>query len=867
MIGKTILHYKIMEELGRGGMGVVYKAEDTKLGRFVALKFLPQHLTASQIEKARFLQEAKAAAVLNHPNVCVIHEIQDQAEQPFIVMEYVEGQTLRGINFGKRIDDAIGYALQIAEALQEAHSKGVVHRDIKSENIMVNSKGQIKVMDFGLAKLKGSAKLTQSSSTVGTVAYMSPEQLQGQEVDARSDIFSLGIVLYEMLTGQLPFGGDYDAAVIYSIMNEEPKPLQSRLPDAPSALLHILDRMMEKEPEDRYQTMSEILAELRRLQKHQTTITKTPASGTYPKMRRLRKPSHMRAFAWIILVILGLVAVLYGLFKFFANKEKLPFQNIRMTQITTHGKAKDAAISPDGRYAVHVMEETSGQSLWLRHLATNSDTRILTPVRNQIRGLTFSPDGGYIYYVRKEKDSEAGELYFLPVLGGVARKLLDNVSSRISFSPDAGQFAFLRLNMAEGQSALILANADGTGEKALITRKLPDFLSRFCSPAWSPDGRVIGCGESNFTDNKSRLFEINMVDGKERDLTAQKWGLIGTLAWLPSGNGLFMLGIQEWTSPNPQIWYLSYPAGRLRRITNDLNNYVSLSLTKDAKALLTVQMQRRSNIWVVPGGDASKAKQITSGRDEGSGGIAWTSDGRIVYATWDNGVAIMDSDGSRLQLLTRAYAEYPAVSADGRYIAFASAGTGGGSALYIWRMDIDGGNPKRLTDRGDTSPQFTPDGKWVIYTSLASGKVTLWKVSVEGGQPQQLTDKPSHGSVISPDGKLFACYYEDPNVPRRWVIAIFPIPGGEPTLTFNMPSGTNQNVLLRWSPDGKAITYAVDEGEISNIWSQPLDGSPPRQLTHFNDKQIFDFDWNRNGTLACARGHVENDVVLIRDVQ
>jgi serine/threonine protein kinase len=231
MIGKTIFHYKILEKLGEGGMGVVYKALDTKLDRLVALKFLPPQITVSPEDKARFLQEAKAASAVMHSNVCVIHDIAEHKDQQFIIMEYVDGKTLRQMVPIQKLQDAIDYAIQIGEALQEAHSKGVVHRDIKTDNIMVNTRNQIKVADFGLAKLKGSLKLTKTSSTVGTLAYMSPEQIQGTEVDGRSDIFSFGVVLYEMLTGHLPFHGEYEAAIMYSIVNEDPLPVHKYRPE------------------------------------------------------------------------------------------------------------------------------------------------------------------------------------------------------------------------------------------------------------------------------------------------------------------------------------------------------------------------------------------------------------------------------------------------------------------------------------------------------------------------------------------------------------------------------------------------------------------------------------------------------------
>jgi len=276
MIGETILHYKILEKLGEGGMGVVYKAEDIKLKRIVALKFLPPHITSSKEDLARFNQEAQAAAILNHPNICTVYAIEESDNQQFISMEYIDGTTLsRKISASPlKINEAVSYAIQIGEALQEAHSNGIVHRDIKTENIMVNSKNQIKVMDFGLAKLKGSIKITKGSSTVGTLAYMAPEQIQGGEVDARSDIFSFGVVLFEMLTGILPFKGEHDASIMYSIINEEPDSLQKYLPDVSSDLMHIINRALEKDPEDRYQSMKDIVIELRRLQRHTGDVSR-----------------------------------------------------------------------------------------------------------------------------------------------------------------------------------------------------------------------------------------------------------------------------------------------------------------------------------------------------------------------------------------------------------------------------------------------------------------------------------------------------------------------------------------------------------------------------------------------------------------
>jgi eukaryotic-like serine/threonine-protein kinase len=350
MIGQTISHYKILEKLGEGGMGVVYKAHDTKLNRDVALKFLPHGLSAHEPERARFLQEAQAAAALNHPNICTIHDIAQEGDDQFIVMEYVDGKTVRDLlqTCGERsrttqnlkLETSILYAIQIGEALQEAHSKGIVHRDIKAENIMVNSKNQVKVMDFGLAKLKGSLKLTRTSSTVGTLAYMAPEQIEGGEVDARSDIFSFGVVLYQMLTGHLPFRGEHEAAMMYSILNEEPESLQKHMADAPAELLHVLNRALEKDPGERYQNVGDMVIDLRRLKKETSRVLRS--SGGFSSeisksnavlQKKWFRPSAYSAAAVVVLVLLYLL--IWPSFRhYFVSTSRIPIAVISFENLT-----------------------------------------------------------------------------------------------------------------------------------------------------------------------------------------------------------------------------------------------------------------------------------------------------------------------------------------------------------------------------------------------------------------------------------------------------------------------------------------------------------------------------------------------------
>jgi serine/threonine protein kinase/predicted Zn-dependent protease len=339
MIGKIISHYKIIEKLGEGGMGVVYKAHDTKLDRTVALKFLPSHITANDNDKERFLQEAKAAAALNHPNVCVIYDIQEYDDpiktdpadrQQFIIMEYVDGKTLRQLLTDRgqfTIENAVDYAIQIGEALQEAHNKGIIHRDVKSDNIMITAANQVKVMDFGLAKLKGSLKLTKTFSTVGTLAYMAPEQIEGREIDTRSDIFSFGIVLYEMLTGQLPFKGDYESALMYSILYEEPEPVEKHLPDISSELLHILNQSLEKDPNKRYQSMKELLIDLHRLERDTLKISKI-SNAYYESEKTNKVKSKFKKFiisvSALILIILLAIGYIFTIYDSEEEYERIP---------------------------------------------------------------------------------------------------------------------------------------------------------------------------------------------------------------------------------------------------------------------------------------------------------------------------------------------------------------------------------------------------------------------------------------------------------------------------------------------------------------------------------------------------------------
>ena len=555
-------------------------------------------------------------------------------------------------------------------------------------------------------------------------------------------------------------------------------------------------------------------------------------------------------------------------------KSTAPLQAMKLSRLTSTGTADQAVISPDGKYVVHVASESGRQSLRVRQVNTASDVQIVPPADVQYLGLTFSRDGDYIYYIGTEKNSPASNLYQVATLGGMPRRLIADVGSAVTFSPDGRRLAFIRNFPNEGETAVILANAGGGDERKLAVHKLPNF---FHSVSWSPDGKSIACGAGSFVPNyNTYVVVVSVDDGKEKQIGTQSWLLMGAVAWLPDGSGLILEASEQGSASSDanQIWLLSYPDGEARRVTNDLNNYNGVSLTSDSNRLVTVQSETVSNIWLVPGGDADRAAQITTATSQrdGSLGLAWASNGKIIYvskASSNDDIWIMNGDGSNQSQLTAnsRINVYPSVSPDGRYILFISDRAG---TPNVWRMDADGGNTKQLTSgSGEISPQCSPDGKWVVYTLLGSGKPTLWRVSIDGGAPQQLTDRYTALPAISPDGKSIACVYRDeqPNSPVK--LAVFPFEGGKPTQVFDTEMSTPGNTLSRefpihWAPDGRALTYVLTAAGVSNIWSQPLAEGQPRQLTSFKSERIFWFDWSRDGKqFVVARGTRTSDVVLI----
>jgi serine/threonine protein kinase/Tol biopolymer transport system component len=921
--GTQLGRYEVRSLLGVGGMGEVYLAQDLQLRRLVALKLLPPQFTRDEERLRRFKQEAFAASSLNHPNIFTIFEIGQHGDTHFIATEYIDGQSLRQLTTQGpiQLERVLDWGTQIASALAAAHAAGIIHRDIKPDNIMVRRDGYVKVLDFGLAKLSEYKNLasdpeaatlqviqTDPGKVMGTASYMSPEQTRGLQLDERTDIWSLGVILYELIAGRPPFEGLSTSDVVASILRTDPVPLQRFSPDVPDELHRIVRKALHKDPDERYHLAKEMAIDLRNLRRDlelnaeiersvQPVGSAIRKSGTpsrtqmnlsrpvldtapVPHQRSTASaepfPNDRRKYSTVSKLVVGgialaLIATAFVVINQWVSGTRSvgPTTNMRITRLTTSGRVDQAVISPDGKYIVHAAAENGLQSLRVRQVNTNSDKEVVAPSDVRYQKLIFSPDGDFIYYVATDRNSVASNLYSIDVLGGSARKLISNVTSAVTLSPDGQSVAFIR-NMADvGEDVVIIADATGSNERKIAARKLPNF---FGSITWSPKGNSIVCAAGSFVPvYNTYLVEIRLDDPKEKQLGSKNWPSMGEIAWVPDSSGLvFTASDPDSSGPDSQqVWNVRYPEGDARRITNE-NNYRGVSVTSDSKRLVTLQTASTSNLWVGNNSDWNQPTQVTTGsRLDGRNGVAFMTNRQVVYSAGAGGnmdLWLMNADGSNQRQLTTDSRNntQPVATRDGRYVVFTSDRSG---TSNIWRMDQDGTNPRQLTSgSGEVNPNCTPDAKWVVYTLLGAGKPTVWRVSIDGGAPEKIIDGYVTNPVVSPDGKSIACSYrEQPNA--RMKIGLFSISGGEPIRTFElgtMPMLDSADSALRWTADGRAVTYVLTAGDVSNLWLQPVSGEPAKQLTSFKSSQIFSFDWSTDGQkLILSRGTVTSDVVLI----
>ncbi len=889
--GNLIDRYEVVSLLGSGGMGEVYLAHDEKLDRKIALKLLPSHFRTNQARLRRFQQEARAASALNHPNIITIHEIGQVEKRNFIATEFVDGETLR--QRMKRaplsLNDSLDIAVQVCSALAAAHKARIVHRDIKPENIMLRRDGYVKVLDFGLAKLtEQHEQPTEVNSTdnvdsssgllMGTVKYMSPEQAGGQQVDPRSDIFSLGVVLYEMVTSHTPFKSEDISHLLKSILNDEPRRLTEYAPGAPEELQRIVNKALVKNRAQRYQAAEDFLIDLKTL-KQKLELSTESQSGNYRAESRSVSIPRRRTLAGLVVVCLITIGLGVTAYQRRQRSGHLtPPRDMKITKLS-NGGAWVPTISPDGKYVAYVANNANGElGIWIKLLATGYATQLVAPAGVNYGGPFFSRDGSYLYYSIQDMNNMSEyflvDYYRIPIAGGDSRKIVSNVGG-LTFSPDGKQMTFIRVVPNRQATDLIICNDEGTDERVIATRHRPEA---FWGPTWSPDGRLIALSVGN-SDGHSfyhTVMAVPVEGGPEQPLTSRRWLHVGLALWLPDGGGLLITGKEQLTDPL-QIYFISYPSGEVSRVTNDTNSYFSIHITADSRTLVAEMSEVTSSIWVVPDGDASRARQITTGGKDGLGGMAWTPDGKIVYASVSRSdffganakraIWIINSDGGSPRQLTAndGVDMNPVVTPDGRHIVFASHRAG---AWGIWRAELDGGNSTLLASGGTMYfPVCSPDGKWIFFRGLrGAGTTSIWRVPSGGGEPIKMTGEYAHYPAVSPDGNWVAFFSPSETKVRLLVI---PSAGGAPVKTFDVAPETDYLIfteIVPWTADGRYLTYIKNQGDTSNIWGQPFAGGAPRQLTNFDAERIFSFAWSPDGKqLAIARGQYNRQIVLLRD--
>jgi serine/threonine protein kinase len=916
MINQTISHYRITGQLGSGGMGVVYEALDLNLGRKVALKFLPPQLSRDQNALDRFLLEARTASALNHPNICTIYAVEKSENEDtpsFIAMELLEGQSLDQKLYTGPLptDRLLDIAIQLADALDAAHAKGIIHRDIKPANIFLSPRGQVKVLDFGLAKLTRPevqletigatqdsprpAHLTSAGATVGTIAYMSPEQARGEELDTRSDLFSLGTVVYQMATGKLPFSGATSAVIFHAILQLDPaSPLQWNAA-LPAKLQEIIEKLLEKDRDLRYQSAADLRGDLKRLKRDVESgkkvvavsgapsdpagATTASASGQTSVVSASSQKSSAQSSALVVAagrhklgtgvaVLLGvvvLVAAGFGIYLLLTRHGTMPFRNFSVARVTEEGNVVGAALSPDGKYILTLVRDNGLASLSLRNVPTNSITQVQPPADVYYGGLRFSPDGNYFYFVRSDPGNpELKFLYRSPLLGGTPEKLAEDVDSNITTSPDGRKVAFMRYdNPEQGKFQLIVRSLDQGGETVLASGPTGQALN---GPAWSPDGKTILCTVNQPGDAISGLVAVDARTGQQH-LILSSPDALAFPTWMPDGKGLLALDSDRSTNyTRLQIVYISYPDGRVAPITRDTNNYSDLSLAADGQVLATVLSEGRWNLSVMSaiggGADARPVGPVVSFTS-----LTWMHDGRLITDN-DNMLRWVNPDtGAKGVFATEMNSVNgdPWECSDGRHLVFLLSLLGGKGGQNIWRADASGGNLKQLSNgKRDNFPVCSPDSRWVYYMDNNAGR--MMKVSIDGGTPVKVTDMPLSGLFdISPDGDTAAFGMIDHANGHEEKLVLLDTTTGQARKLMKFERD-RIGFFIRFSLDGKSVTYPVRQNGTDNLWQQPLDGSPGKQLTSFKAEHIWDYHWSPDGSkLAMVRGHTDSDIVLMRD--
>ncbi|MDH4038173.1 MAG: protein kinase [Candidatus Krumholzibacteria bacterium] len=893
-----LAHYRVVGPLGAGGMGEVYLAQDQTLERNVALKVLPQELVRSEERVRRFVQEAKSASSLNHPNIITIYEIgQDTVKSAsgeastgsvqFISMELVSGKTLGARIHEEKTDlrTLLGYLAQAAEGIAKAHAAGIVHRDLKPGNIMVSDDGFAKVLDFGLAKLteqrSGEASAsamtevggqTAEGAVLGTVYYMSPEQVQGKSVDHRSDIFSFGCMLYEATTRQRPFLADSNVETMHKILHDKPAPIEEINPAAPAELRRLIRRCLNKAPDQRLQSMKDLALELREIADEYDSLSVSATSATTGSGSMAPIVGRRgRRVPLVPVIAAGAVVIAAALF--FALRDhgreaavqSNPFENMRIHTATSRGNVSDCIMSPDGRYLAYLVVDGGRFGMFVRQVATGSDVEVLPMDDRIVESPVFSPDGNYLFYLARDPETPLYRTLFrMASLGGPSEKRAFDVDSRVSFSPDGTQFAFTRGFPQEGRTAIFVMPIGGGAEKELVSVRTPEVMST--DAVWSPDGKTIATIVLVPPPvSQSTVVTFDVDTGKRSDILQRKQAFYLGIGWMGDGSGLLATGVDLNMGFTNQIYMVSYPGGQVRRITNDFNQYQSPSASKAGDGIAAVRTTSLSNLWSVgvPGGDAVQLTRATSTENTPS---AFNAGEKVVYYSMvrDQFLRLfaMPSTGGDAQLITTPPGHVTNIRSGGDVIVLQIYNEG---EQHLWRIGTDGSGARRLSDfAGENLLDISPDGKYATF-AVSDSVQGVWIVPTAGGEPRLLAPKATRGSgVFSPDGsRVLVGEFEHVASLLRIAYKAYPCEGDGAPLTVSTPQTA---INLQWLPDGSGLSYIDRSDPARNVSRLSFGGGEPVRVTRFTDQQVTNYAYSLDGKHVAVVRQVDNyDNVWLTD--
>ena len=891
-LGTKLGRYEIRAKIGEGGMGEVYLAQDTKLDRKVALKILPAELASNQDRMRRFTQEARAAAGLNHPNIAHIYEIGEADGVNFIAMEYVEGETLRQLLARRKLDikRTVELAAQVASGLSAAHQAGIVHRDIKPENLIVTASGPIKILDFGLAKLvekqRGAAGVSELTTAhmhpsgqaetvkgaiLGTVAYMSPEQARAEKLDQRTDIFSLGVVLYEMVTGERPFRGKSAIDILHAIINVEPPPVTQLNPQLPPELGDILAKALAKDPAERYQHAGDFELDLRRFKRALETSSLISA-----QMQHVVTPSRTNTRQigmWVIIgiaVVLGLIiAVWAGRSLNRARTSSWSTERTVATQLTNYGGAEaSGALSPDGRSFVFVSEHGGTPDLWLRQIAGGEPVRLTNDATEEADPI-YAPDGETIYFTRR--DATGLSICRMGALGGQARRIISNARGPAP-APDGRSLAYFTPDADRTGDTLAVSALDGSGTRILARKFISgDLQSR---SAWSPDGRWLSYNRWQLFA-PSNLFVVEVTGGQERQVTqfSRSGEGIQSQTWLPDNRHLVVSYVPQSTFFQSDLGVLDIEGGSISRLTfNIAQDFGSLSVSADGTRLIATASQTRREVWKMPLGPNPEANGRGAARLlDGSQDPMWTfvsRDGRTLLfnsaTTGTRNLWMMPLDRSapprQITMIEGDNVMHSSLSPDGSRIAFASRAKGHSD---IWTQNVDGSDLRQLTDdeAADAWPVWSPDGEWIMFASLRDRQSATWRVRAAGGPSEKILDGFFRGDWI-----------RQPTGSGTWFVSSL-TGGGIRLIDFERRNVVWEErfestglSLPMFSPDGRFISLPRQEGRDRDaIWLYETATGKGRVAVRFPEpfKILFRACWIDDGkALVVNRYQTISHIVL-----